>query len=125
MKGTKVYLPIDGWSDISIQHVDKVPYDIDGKQVYQLKYDPENRMASSLDGRQWQKYYESRRKDFDGLRRLAKCKGSRKCVNDQCSYLREFGEIVTILKEISATTAKLQENSYCVMQGKCGNFHMM
>lgn len=60
--------------------------------MYQLKYDPENRMASSLDGRQWQKYYESRRKDFDGLRRLAKCKGSRKCVNDQCSYLREFGE---------------------------------
>lgn len=48
-------------------------------------------MASTVDGRRWKKYFVSTRKDFDGLRRLAVCGGSLKCLNDNCSYKAEFG----------------------------------
>lgn len=32
----------------------------------------------------------SRRSGFTGIRRLARCKGSPKCVNDACLYLKQF-----------------------------------
>ena len=35
-------------------------------------------------------YMTSRRSGFTGIRRLARCKGSPKCVNDACPYLKQF-----------------------------------
>ncbi|XP_057304386.1 uncharacterized protein LOC130641555 [Hydractinia symbiolongicarpus] len=90
--GNKVYLPIEIWDDIPINDVQFLPHNINGKKIFCLPFNPLDRMASTIDGRPWQKYVVSKRKDFHGLRRLAKCKGSYKCLNNNCSYLKEFNE---------------------------------
>ena len=46
-------------------------------------------MESSGDGRPWAGFMMSQRSGFTGTRRLACCKGSYKCVNDDCAYLKQ------------------------------------
>jgi len=89
-RGLKKYLPSDIWSKIEATTVDKLPYDINGTCLYMLQFDINNRMVSTKDGRPWGKYFVSTRKGFTGLRRLSSCKGSYKCLNENCSYLAEF-----------------------------------
>ena len=78
------------WSDVETKTVDKLPFDIDGLVKYQLKFDKERRMESSRDGRTWAGFMTSRRSGFTGTRRLARCKGSYKCINDDCAYLKQY-----------------------------------
>ena len=90
LKDAKVYLSDEIWNNIPSEKVEKLPYNINGTCIYQLKFDRDNRMLSSKDGRPWKKYYPSVRKGFAGLRRLATCKGSPKCLNTACSYKQQF-----------------------------------
>ena len=78
------------WSDVETKTVDKLPFDIDGLVKYQLIFDKERRMESSQDGRPWAGFMMSRRSGFTGTHRLARCKGSYKCINDDCTYLKQY-----------------------------------
>ena len=78
------------WSDIETKTVDKLPFDIDGLVKYQLIFDKERRMESSQDGRPWAGFMMSRRSGFTGTHRLARCKGSYKCTNGDCAYLKQY-----------------------------------
>lgn len=78
------------WSNVETKTVDKLPFDIDGLVKYQLKFEKERRMESSRDGRPWAGFMTSRRSGFTGTRRLARCKGSCKCINDDCAYLKQY-----------------------------------
>ncbi|KAK3731359.1 hypothetical protein QZH41_007160 [Actinostola sp. cb2023] len=86
----KTYLNIDMWKDVPLTKVDYLPADIDGLNKFQLPFDPRKRMASSQDGRKWQRYVSSKRRGFDGVRKLAQCKGYYRCDNTHCDFLREY-----------------------------------
>ena len=60
------------WSGVVTKTVDKLPFDIDGLIKYQLIFDKERRMESSLDGRPWAGFMTSQRSGFTGTRRLAR-----------------------------------------------------
>lgn len=48
---SKFNLPLSTWNSCIRQKVDKLPYDINGLQVFILSYDKKNPMKSSVDGR--------------------------------------------------------------------------
>ena len=80
------------WADIKCLPVNGLPHDIDGLTKYQLPFKTECRMESSKDGRPWAGFMTSRRSGFKGIRRVARCKGSPKCINDECQYLKMFNK---------------------------------
>lgn len=80
------------WSEVQCEKVSKLPYDIDGLVKYELGFEKERRMESSRDGRPWAGFMTSRRSGFFGTRRLARCKGSPKCINDDCPYLSQYSK---------------------------------
>ena len=74
-----------------VQNVDNLPWDINGDCSFKLPYDKSvgQRMKSSKDGRDWQRYNKSYTKDFPkqkGLRLKASCKGSHQCTNKLCPF---------------------------------------
>jgi hypothetical protein len=91
-RNSKVALVPRLWADVECQKVDKLPYDIDGLVKYQIPFEKKSRMESSKDGRPWAAFMTSRRSGFFGVRRLARCKGSSECVNDECPYLKQFSK---------------------------------
>ncbi len=80
------------WADVECQKVQQLPYDINGLVKFELPFKKEARIKPSKDGRPWAGFMTSRRSGFDGIRRLARCKGSSKCMNDDCSYLKQFSK---------------------------------
>lgn len=63
------------WSDVPILEVNQLPHDIDGLKVYQVEYDKENKLASTVDGRAWSNYTTLLRSGFAGKHILKTCKG--------------------------------------------------
>ena len=49
----KVYINDKYWNNTSVTEVNQLPYDIDGKCIYKVSFDPSKRFASSKDGRPW------------------------------------------------------------------------
>ena len=86
-----MYIPSTLWDATDVSSVDQLPHDIDGTKVYKLPFDPDERMKSSQDGRPWNKYFNSKRKDFHGIRRLATCKGGWRCDMLSCSFRLQHG----------------------------------
>ena len=73
-----------------MQNVNCLPFDIDGDQVFKLRYDASSPASSTSDGRPWNAYFNSKRSGFHGIRRRASCKGSPKCPNPMCWYKRQY-----------------------------------
>jgi len=69
-----------------------LPFDVDGDQVFKLKYNAKNPASTLSDGRPWKDYYNSKRKGFTGIRRRANCKGSPRCSNELCWYRKKYGK---------------------------------
>ena len=84
------------WDEVPLQHVEVLPFDIDGHCRYSLPCNPTKLMQSSKDGRPWQAYISSSRKGFKGIRRIAECKGSHVCNNIQCPYMQQFKTFNTV-----------------------------
>ena len=74
------------------QYVTSLPFDIDGDQVFKLKYNAKNPVSTLSDGRPWRDYYNSKRSGFTGIRRRANCKGSLRCPNEMCWYKKKYGK---------------------------------
>ena len=60
----KVYINGKYWSNTSVTETNELPYDIDGKCIYKIPFDPSKRLTSSKDGRPWSHMRESKRADF-------------------------------------------------------------
>lgn len=71
------------------EHVDSLPFDVDGNRKFVISCDPENAMKSSKDGRPWQTWCTSRRSGHSNVRRRANCIGSWVCANPDCAFLKE------------------------------------
>ena len=54
----------DVWSDVPVIKCTSLPQDIDGNYVYELPFNPYNRMISFKDGRKWRRYMPSKRFGF-------------------------------------------------------------
>ena len=67
-----------------------LPNDIDGVAVYTLPYDPNNKMTSSKDGRNWGTWVTSKRVNFNGIRRTANCAGGHICINKDCNFAKTY-----------------------------------
>ena len=80
------------WEDIPITKCTALPPDIDGNSVYELPFDANYRMRSSVDGRKWKRYMPSKRFGFKGMRRLAHCAGLFLCNNLLCSFRKQWGQ---------------------------------
>ena len=87
----KTKLTPDIWENIPIRKTDCLPPDIDGLAAYELPFEKDDPMASSKDGRKWQRFMTSSRANFDGIRRLAQCAGSSVCNNTSCSFRKQWG----------------------------------
>ena len=74
------------WADTPEEPVEpyEVPYDVDGTHKYKIKCHKSEMMKVSKDGRPWDVWINSSRKNFHGVRRLAKCKGSYLCRSNTC-----------------------------------------
>ena len=87
-----IRLKLAHWEDVKVVKTTALPVGIDGRCAYEIPFNPDDRMASSKnDGRNWMRYMPSRRSGFEGVRRLAWCKGSYRCRNDNCNFLQEYG----------------------------------
>ena len=96
---SKLKLSPDLWKEIPTFKQTVLPHDINGRAVYELPLDPDNRMASSRNERRWKRYITSACSSFKGIRRLARCVGSFKSTNSQCNYRKKWGPNVTHLNE--------------------------
>ena len=55
---------MDSWAVVRTEDVCALPYDIDGKRIFKLAYDPNNQMKSSRNGRPWQTWKTLKKKVF-------------------------------------------------------------
>lgn len=70
--------------------MDFLPFDIDGNQIFKLRYNAASPASSTADGRPWNAYFNSKRSGFKGIRRRATCRGSPRCPNQNCWYKRQY-----------------------------------
>lgn len=105
-------LPPSIWSDLNIKEVESLPHDIDGHSAFKLKYDSNNLMKSTKDGRPWQPWVMSSRAGFLGIHRLASCGGTYKCQNKKCAFLHSYGK--TNMVQFKSVTAN------CTVCACCG-----
>lgn len=118
-KARKGFLHPRHWDDVPLKHVKVLPYDIDGHCRYSLPCNQTNLMPSSKDGRPWQAYISSSRKGFEGVRRIAECKGSYVCNNIQCPYIQQFKTFNTVQFESSGSRRLCSCCGYAADQTPC------
>jgi hypothetical protein len=78
---------ISNWDVCAAEFVTKVPFDINGLRKYVITCSREDMMQYAKDGRPWKTWVTSSRKGFNGVRRVARCKGSPMCGADDCPFL--------------------------------------
>lgn len=108
------------WEGVEPVETNHLSHDIDGTCVYRLPYDKTYPMASSQDGRHWDKYRTLKRKGFTGTRRLAACKGGFFCNNNECSYLKSCKKANTLYLA-NAIIALFHRYQLAVSPEKYGN----
>ena len=87
----KLSFSMEEYKDMVPTVVAEIPYDIDGTRWYMTDVPEEDAFfAKYRDGRFFQ-LHTSRRKGFNGVRRLGKCRGNFVCENTSCPYFTENG----------------------------------
>ena len=87
----KTELNIRHWQDCQAEVCDSLPLDINGLRIYEINCSEKDMMKVSKDGRPWGKWKTSSRKGLIGTRRVARCKGSFICTNNDCPYQEQYG----------------------------------
>ena len=82
--GQNVHILPAIWRDCDIVLCDSIPFDIDGLQHFRIKCNEFNFMTVSKDGRPWEKWKSSNRRDFGGIRRISNCRGQPICRSVSC-----------------------------------------
>lgn len=70
------------WENTPVVKVDSLPFDINGKCVYQVPYQKDKRMKAAVDEHPWDRDMSVKWKGAEmGSVRAQRCKGSYKCEN--------------------------------------------
>jgi hypothetical protein len=85
---TNTELHVNNWDGCEAQFVSQVPFDIDGFCKFIVNCSRQDMMHYARDGRPWNTWVTSSRKGFSGIRRVARCRGSRICSSSDCSFLK-------------------------------------
>ena len=86
----KVYVKQSYWEKTQVKHVKQLPYDIDGRAIFNVPFNPGKHFESSRDGRPWSNLMRSRRSGFKGDRFMVQCKGSFQCSNPHCPHVAQY-----------------------------------
>lgn len=87
----KCELSVTNWDMCDNQIVSELPIDIDHLCKYKILCSEKEMMSVTKDGRPWDTWVTSSRKDFYGIRRNARCKGSALCLSSSCPYQSSYG----------------------------------
>ena len=80
------------WSTIVPEQVDSIPYDIDGKRVYNVRGKTrEELLHRCKDGRPWKKDSSTKWHSYRSLVRYRDCNGSLVCPREECELRIENG----------------------------------
>ena len=114
-------------AETTVQQVHKIPWDIDGNIIYQMKSDADFWINDMHDGRWWHTV-ESKQKGFTdvmkGERKFATCHGSYICKNDECTkWLTMFRTIDFTQEKGGSYTCK--SCGYYVDREYCGALKAM
>ena len=85
----KIIFSIQLFKGMVPQVVSEIPYNIDGLKYFMID-EPEDDIffTKYRDGRYFE-LHTSRRKGFNGVRRLGRCRGNYECTNIECAYFLE------------------------------------
>ena len=89
-ESAKLYVKESYWGKTPVKHVKQFSYDIDGRGIFNVPFNPEKRFESSRDGRPWTNVIRSRQGGFKGDRFIAQCKGSFQCSNPHCPDVVQY-----------------------------------
>ena len=112
----KVYVKQSYWEKTPVKHVKQLPYDIDGRAIFNVPFNPGKRFESSRDGRPWSNLMRSRRSGFKGDRFMVQCKGSFQCSNPHCPHVvqyNRFNRRQFTPKDICKSCCNLCERQKC------------
>ena len=102
------------WEKTPFVKVDSLPFDINGKTVYQVLYQKDKRGKAVADGRSWYGDMPIKCKGAEkGSVRAQRCKGSYECENPKCSFKQQHGKANKV--RIQDKKAKRQ---YCIRYGR-------
>ena len=75
------------WEKTPVVKVDSLPFDINGKRVYQVPYQKDKRMKAAADGHPWDRDMLIKWKGAEkGSVRAQRCKGYYTCENPNCAF---------------------------------------
>ena len=86
----KVYVKQSYLEKTPVKHVKQLPYDIDGRAIFNVPFNPEKHFESMKDGRPWSNLMSSRRSGFKGDRFMVQCKVSFQCSNPHCRHVVQY-----------------------------------
>ena len=85
----KITFPIQLFKGMVPQVVSEIPYNIDGLKYFMIDVPEDDIFFTKYrDGRYFE-LHTSRRKSFNGVRRLGRCRGNCECTNTKCAYFLE------------------------------------
>ena len=88
--GNRLYVLDTVWEGIEKQHVNELPYDINGTKMYVLPYDSLNTMkVTATDGRNWQRYRMSNKTIVTDMRSMTNWEGMWICQNKSWEFFQE------------------------------------
>ena len=68
----------------------QLPYDIDGRAIFNVPFNPKKRFESSRYGKPWSNLMRSRQSGFKGDRFMVQCKGSLQYSNPHCPHVVQY-----------------------------------
>ena len=68
----------------------QLPYDIDGRVIFNVPFNPEKHFESLKDGRPLSNLRKSRRSGFNGDSFMVQCKVSFQCSNPHCHHVVQY-----------------------------------
>lgn len=89
-KNMKNSIDMNAFVNIEAELVDRIPWKIDGNKMYSIMCEEDYWHDLQIDGHTW-KSTTSSRKDLDGIRKFATCKGGLICQNPECPKLTTEG----------------------------------
>ena len=73
-----------------VKHMKQLPYDIDGRAIFNVPLNVEKRCDSSRDGRPWSNLMRSKRSGFKDDRFMVQWKGSFQYSNPHCPHVVQY-----------------------------------
>ena len=87
-RGTAIFTRLETWAGCQEQEVHSLPHDVDGLKRYMIKCRYPEMMKLTRDCHRWKRWSTTSRKDFNGVRRFARCSGCLRCPSKECPILK-------------------------------------